>query len=214
MNPPSGTMRHDDTLASLRARLQAFIARRVENRQVAEDLTHEILLRFLVSVRADQQIGNPTAWLYQAARNAVIDHYRTRRRQVRLDSVTSPPDALVEDPFTGDPRQTERELASCMRSLVDQLPEPYRFAVAATDLDGWTQAELAHATGLSISGAKSRVQRGRRQLRQLLTDCCTVQTSRDGSIVDYQPSRRCQHDHEVHTIGRTDPPCRCLAGDT
>jgi len=188
--PTEPTNAHDEALNAVRTRLHAFITRRVESPDVADDLTQEVLLRLLMN--KDGQVENPTPWLYQVARNVIIDHYRTRRSWRRLDSADPAPPGLAEDPFADDPQAAQRELAGCLRSLVDQLAEPYRSAVTAADLDGQTQTEVAQAAGLSVSGMKSRVQRGRRQLRQLLTECCRVQTSPTGSISGYEPSNSCE----------------------
>jgi hypothetical protein len=82
-------------------------------------------------------------------------------------------------------RQSHGVIAQC--NSADQLAQPYRSAVSAVDLGGQTHTDVAHAVGISTSGMKSRVQRGRRQLRQLLTDCCRVHTSPTGSISGYEP---------------------------
>ena len=187
----------DDALGAVRARLHAFLARRVESPEVADDLTQEVLLRLLQ--HKDGSVDNPTAWLYRVARNVLIDHYRSRARQRRLTSGDPATAAavLVEEPFADDPddpQAAQRELAGCLRSLVDQLAEPYRSAVTAVDLGGQTQTEVARRLELSVSGMKSRVQRGRRQLRELLTECCRVHTSPSGGISDYEPSATCRDD--------------------
>ena len=183
---------HDDALHALRAQLHAFIARRVESPEVADDLTQEVLLRLLT--HNDGRVEHPTAWLYRVARNVIIDHYRSRGRgrgSRRLaDDDPAPADAAAA-PFADDPLAAHRELARCLGPLVEQLAEPYRSAVNAVDLGGQTHTEVAHAVGLSVSGMKSRVQRGRRQLRQLLTDCCRVHTSPTGSISGYEPIAGC-----------------------
>ena len=134
----------------------------MESPEVADDLTQEVLLRLLQ--HQDSAVENPTAWLYRVARNVLIDHYRSRGSQRRLDAAdpATPTTGLVEEPFADDPHAARRELAGCLRSLVDQLAPPYRSAVIAVDLDGRTQTEVAQALGLSVSGMKSRVQRGRR----------------------------------------------------
>ena len=87
----------------------------------------------------------------------LIDHYRTRASQPRLTSADPATSAtvLAEEPFADDPQAAQRELAGCLRSLVDQLAEPYRSAVTAVDLDGQTQTEVAQRLGLSVSGMKS-----------------------------------------------------------
>jgi RNA polymerase sigma-70 factor (ECF subfamily) len=60
-----------------------------------------------------------------------------------------------------------------------------------TELEGRTQRELADALSLSFSGAKSRVQRGREQLKALLLACCHVEVDRRGGVVDYEPRQGC-----------------------
>jgi RNA polymerase sigma-70 factor (ECF subfamily) len=195
---------HDEGLPALRAHLHTFIARRVESPEVADDLTQDVLVRLLT--HNDGRVENPTAWLYRVARNVIIDHYRTRSsgrgRQNRLDADDLAPAGPAEDPFADDPQAAQRELAGCLRPLVDQLAEPYRSAVSAVDLGGQTHTDVAHAVGLSVSGMKSRVQRGRRQLRQLLTDCCRVHTSPTGSISGYEPVTGC------HPTPSGDNSCR------
>ena len=78
-----------------------------------------------------------------------------------------------------------------LRSLVDRLAEPYRSAVRSVDLDGATQTAVSAGAGVSVSGMKSRVQRGRRQLRDLLMDCCTIEVSASGAVMDYTGPSAC-----------------------
>ena len=158
--PTELTSARDDALVAVRARLHAFLARRVESPEAADDLTQDVLLRLLQ--HKDGSVDNPTAWLYRVARNVLIDHYRTRASQRRLHTgdPTTAATILAEEPFADDPQAAQRELAGCLRSLVDQLAEPYRSAVTAVDLDGQTQTNVARGLGLSVSGMKSPVQRG------------------------------------------------------
>jgi RNA polymerase sigma-70 factor, ECF subfamily len=188
---------HDDALGAVRARLHAFLARRVESPEVADDLTQDVLVRLLL--HKGTAVEHPTAWLYRVARNVLIDYYRTRGSHRRFHAGDSGTAAtvLAEDPFADDPQAAQRELAGCLNSLVDQLAEPYRSAVTAVDFDGQTQTEVARMLGLSVSGMKSRVQRGRRQLRQLLTECCRVHTSPTGGISDFEPGANCEDDPAV-----------------
>jgi RNA polymerase sigma-70 factor, ECF subfamily len=202
------TSARDDALGAVRARLHAFLARRVESPEVADDLTQDVLLRLLQ--HRDTAVENPTAWLYRVARNVLIDHYRTRASRQRLTSGDPATAATVpaEEPFADDPQAAQRELAGCLRSLFDQLAEPYRSAVTAVDLDGQTQTEVARRLGLSVSGMKSRVQRGRRQLRELLTECCRVHTSPSGGISDFEPGVNCEDDPAVQGSPRCRSGCQ------
>jgi RNA polymerase sigma-70 factor (ECF subfamily) len=98
------------------------------------------------------------------------------------------------EPEVGDsgPNDATRELARCLQPILEQLPPIYRDALTRIDLHGETHHQAAVATGISRSGMKSRVQRGRHRLRDLLTTCCAVHTDSTGAIRSYQPDdRRC-----------------------
>jgi RNA polymerase sigma-70 factor, ECF subfamily len=127
-------------------------------------------------------------WIHQIARNAIIDHYRRapvrRERPAGMDPV--PDDAPAPETVVADPRD---ELARCLAPLLERLPDRYRQAVALTELDGLTQAEAAVRLGLSTSGMKSRVQRARVQLRDLLADCCEIELDTRGGVTSYRPRR-------------------------
>ena len=127
--------------------------RRVENPQTAEDLTQEVLLRLLRS--PSNHLADPTAWLYRVARNVIIDHYRNRHPTTPLHSVPAPATDALIDPFADDPDTARRELARCLRPMIEQLPEPYRSAVTAVDLDARHQRVRSHA---------HRAQRPRREI--------------------------------------------------
>lgn len=186
-NPPSVP-----SWALLREQLVGFVERRVESREVAEDIVQDIYLR-LQRAEADS-ITNPKAWLHRAARNATIDHYRTRHLDLPLDSVED----LFERADDDGPNAATRELAACLRPLVQQLPAKYQRALTLVDLSGSTQHEAARIEGVSTSGMKSRVQRGRAKLGQLLTECCAIATDASGAISDYErPADGCSCDAEA-----------------
>jgi RNA polymerase sigma-70 factor (ECF subfamily) len=122
--------------------------------------------------------------LYRIARNAIVDHYRTRR----------PSEPLPEELATDDSREArraEQELARCLTPLLGELPAPYGQALTLAELEGLPQREIARREGLSLSGAKSRVQRARTMLREALLACCRVELDQRGAVVDYQAPGRC-----------------------
>jgi RNA polymerase sigma-70 factor, ECF subfamily len=175
----SMTARHQEHLwRDHRDRLFRFVLRRVGDEATAEDIVHDVLVRAHEHRPGLRDGGKLEPWLYQITRNAVIDHYRARKPSVPLpDTLASAEDA---DPTV------RSELAECLRPLVEQLPDTYREAIELSELQGLTQRETAARLGLSLSGAKSRVQRARRLLEGMLTDCCRLEFDRRGGIVDYQ----------------------------
>jgi hypothetical protein len=85
------------------------------------------------------------------------------------------------------PKELRSELAACLGPLLERLPPLQRDALALTEMEGLTQARAAAQLGLSISGMKSRVQRGRAQLKELLTACCEIELDRRGGVRSYRP---------------------------
>ena len=166
-------------------RLRSFIAARVHDDDVAADIAQDVLVRS-IAAGALQRVDNPTAWLFRSARNAVIDHYRTRHIHDPLGQAVElwPESAPIEN----QPNEAIRDLARCLQPLVAQLPQIYRDALDRVDLAGQTHHAAAAEIGLSTSGMKSRVQRARRQLKELLTDCCAVKIDRLGAVASYRPN--------------------------
>ena len=169
-------------------RVRSFIAARVRDDDVAADIAQDVLVRN-IAAGALERVDTPTAWLYRSARNAVIDHYRTRHVHDPLSHAAE----LWPEPAPADDRPNEatRHLAGCLQPLVAQLPEIYREALDRVDLAGQSHHAAAAAVGISTSGMKSRVQRARRQLKVLLTDCCAVQVDRLGAVSSYHPNTTC-----------------------
>jgi RNA polymerase sigma-70 factor (ECF subfamily) len=165
-------------------RLRAFIAFRVGDREIAADITQDIVVRSIAS-GALERADNPLAWLYQSARNAVIDHYRTRHPHEAIDDEAVWPDPETSD---GGPNDATRELSKCLQPLLAQLPPTARDALERVDIEGHTHQQSADALGLSVSGMKSRVQRARRDLKELLERCCIVELDTLGAISDYRPN--------------------------
>jgi RNA polymerase sigma-70 factor (ECF subfamily) len=164
--------------------LRAFLARRVPPGVDADDLVQEVFVRVIRHVGTLRTTDRIEAWLFQIARNALMDALRVR---LRRDGRTAALDFDVPaSPERVDERAAEAELAPCLTGMIGRLAEPYRTAIALTSLQGLTQAEAATRAGISISGMKSRVQRGREQLRQMLVRCCDIDLDVRGGVSDFQ----------------------------
>ena len=170
--------------------LRAFIAKRVADEAASEDLSQEVFLRVQRGLGGLKDHSRLLPWIYRIARHAIIDYYRARNRQperpVGLASAleTVHPASLSLESSEGS-GQLRRELAGCLRPMVERLSEDYRQAVTLVDLEGLAQHEAAARLGLSVSGMKSRVQRGRRQLREMLEACCVIALDRRRGVADY-----------------------------
>jgi RNA polymerase sigma-70 factor (ECF subfamily) len=142
-----------------------------------EDLLHDVFLKASEKIHTVKSQGSIPGWLYRIASNTIADHYRAQQRFEEIPDDLSLPEA---------DRNYVVELAECIRPFIATLPEGYREAITLSEIDGLPQREVAERLGISHSGAKSRVQRAREQLRQRVLECCDVQIGRDG-ILGYEP---------------------------
>jgi RNA polymerase sigma-70 factor (ECF subfamily) len=178
--------------------LRAFIAKRVANEAEADDIVQDVWLKMQRGLDGLKDQHRLISWIYQIARHAIIDHYRVpgRRREMPaglaadLEAYQS---SSIRQMVPEDPGQLREELASCLRPMIERLSGEYRQAVVLVDLEGLTQQAAATQLGLSLSGMKSRVQRGRRQLKGMLEACCTIELDQRRGVVDYDV--RDQQDH-------------------
>ena len=163
--------------------LRAFLARRVPAGVEPDDLLQDVFLRVVKHLDSLRSTERPEAWLFQIARNAIMDSLRVRQRK---DGRTDPLAIdLAVDVDTAAVRESEEELAPCLTPMIGRLAEPYRTAIELTSIQGLTQAEAAKQAGISLSGMKSRVQRGREQLRQMLVRCCEIDVDVRGGVSDF-----------------------------
>ncbi len=185
----------------LEGRLRPFVARRVSSSADVDDVIQDVFLRMLRSVAHLREEDRFGPWVYQIARSAIASYRRTRSRH---PLATNPPPEAAEDPFeiAGD-CAAEQEVAAYTAQLIATLPTPYREALTLTELEGLTQAEAAEMMGLTVSGMKSRVQRGREQLRKLVNQCCEIALDARGRVIGCAP----------RTGGRYRANCDCESED-
>ena len=165
-----------DSWRVLGEQLGAFIGRRLPAQEV-DDVLQDVLMRIHKNARYlgdDSRFG---PWVYSVARNAVIDRLRRKAAPLAeaaaLDSVAAP-----------NEEESEQPLLNCVTPFVARLPQTYRHAITLVELQGLTQADAAKIAGVSLSGMKSRVQRGRRLLREMFEECCALKIDARGRVVD------------------------------
>lgn len=169
---------------ALRADLLRFVEKRVRDTTLAEDVVHDVLLKAYAH-RADlKEPAKLRPWLYQITRNTLADHFRAQRPTEAL-----PPDLM--DPGGLEVRNAGMELAQCLRPLLAGLAAADRSALTRAEFEGMTQREIASKDGISLSGAKSRVQRARNRLREAVLQCCRVEIDQRGGVMSYAAQRGC-----------------------
>lgn len=164
-------------------RLRPFVARQVPAADV-DDVLQDVFVRMqrgLGSLREEERF---TSWLFQVARSSVAEHVRGKARHpVAAHAGVELPSEPLED----DDREASRSLSACVALFVAQLPSPYREAVTLVELEGLTAREAAEMVGISVSGMKSRVQRGRARLREMFDECCVIALDARGKVTSFSP---------------------------
>jgi len=161
-------------------KLLGFIRGRVESREVAEDILQDVFIKIQKDLASLQDNERMESWIYQIVRNAVVDHYRSRKTVQELPQSLTAPEPEQE-------AQARYEISTCLKPMIDTLPALYRDALQLSEIEGLKQKQVAETLGLSLSGAKSRVQRGRGLILDLLNDCCRFERDHHGTMVGYEP---------------------------
>jgi len=165
-------------------RLRRFIGKRVSSPADADDLLADVFVKVHTRIDSLEDEARLAPWLFQITRNTLTDYYRRRPTSgASLDGIEA---AATENDY-----DAAALISTSLRDLVDRLPAKYRDALVLTEFEGRSQVEMATELGLSVRGAKSRVQRARTMLRDELLACCHFEFDRYGHVIDYEPRPRC-----------------------
>jgi RNA polymerase sigma-70 factor (ECF subfamily) len=165
----------------IETRLRPYVARRVASAAEVDDIVQEILVRVhkgLATLRDDERFGG---WVYRIAARTIADAAKSHAR----DPIARGADVVaVAGAGPDEAADLQLELGECVALFVARLPSPYREAITLTELQGLTQKEAAEMLGTSLSGMKSRVQRGREKIREMFEECCEISVDCRGRVVD------------------------------
>ena len=171
--------------SEIEARLRPYVARRVASPADVDDLLQEIFVRMqrgLAELRDGERFGG---WVYRIAEHAIVDSIRARARDPVVGSAQVPDGSSLEGEDEAEALQSD--LGECVSLFVARLPSPYREAITLTELEGLTQKDAAEMLGISLSGMKSRVQRGREKIRDMFDECCKISVDCRGRVVECEP---------------------------
>jgi RNA polymerase sigma-70 factor, ECF subfamily len=160
--------------------LRAFIQNKTRNQSDTDDILQDAFVRIIRNWTKVNQSQNIQLYLYGIVRNTMYDHFKHKSK------VFEPSE--MEDVFTDEEAQNLNATVAecCVKPFINKLPEHYREALLLTEFQDISQKDLAEKLGISYSGAKSRVQRGKEKLKDLLLTCCPYQSDIYGNIISTQ----------------------------
>ncbi|MGZ3476258.1 MAG: sigma-70 family RNA polymerase sigma factor [Polyangiales bacterium] len=166
---------------ALRDALRRFVARRVRPEHV-DDMVQDILMRMHGRAGELRDEVRLAGWAFRIAQSVVADHHRARARE-RAHGGAEDSGDREDDVEEGNVNEI---VAGWLRPMLALLPDEYEQAVELVDVQGMSQREYAEHAGLSVSGAKSRVQRGRRMLEELVRACCDLELDARGNVIGFE----------------------------
>ena len=170
----------------IRKDLKSFIYSRVGDKDLTEDILHDVFVKVHTNINNLKDSAKLTGWIYSITRNSIKDFYRAKKPAGGIEGID------IKDETAE--RTASQKLEKSVRTFIKKLPLIYREAIVLTEYKGMTQTELAARLNLSVSAAKSRVQRARKMLKDMLLDCCHFEFDKFGTIIDYHP-RCCNNCH-------------------
>jgi len=153
--------------------LVSFVHTRVRDLPTAQDIVQEVLIKAHTRSGQLKEEGKMVPWIYGITRNALADHYSNKRKT----------DSGVVLDWDIDHNEFNECVAYCLKVLMASLPEKYRTPLELTELENLSQYELAERLNMSYSGARSRVQRARKLLKERLDALYEIKTDAYGNII-------------------------------
>ncbi|GAA4740029.1 RNA polymerase sigma factor SigE [Modestobacter marinus] len=148
------------------ARVYRLAYRLSGNQQDAEDLTQETFVRVFRSL-ADFSPGTFEGWLHRITTNLFLDMVR-RRQRIRFDALPEDTERLPGSAPSPEQVYADTHLDPQIQAALDALSPEFRVAVVLCDIEGLTYEEISATLGIKLGTVRSRIHRGRVQLREAL----------------------------------------------
>lgn len=165
----------------------------INDSHMADDIQQEVFIKIHEKVDSLKDDTKVKSWVLQITRNTILDYLRKKKfdtEQVHDSAACVEPsiDDLVKDKSD---RNLEQELIGGLNPLIESLPDKYSEAIKLVEIEGLSQVELAKKLNISVSGAKSRVQRGRQMIKDTLMNCCHYEFDKYGTVIGVHPKTCC-----------------------
>lgn len=162
------------------ADVYALLYRLTENHEEAADLTQETFMRALNAIKSFRGESNLKTWLYRIAVNESRNRFRwwkrrNRENMISLDAAIGESETPLSETIQSGAANPEenilrREREATLREAVQSLPEIFRQAVVFCDVENLSYEEIAATLSINVGTVKSRIARGREELRRKLRD--------------------------------------------
>ena len=176
-------------------KLKSFIYKHVSDEYITDEILQEVFIKIHVNIGSLKDETKINNWVFQLTRNTITDYYRKQNvrfeEEEKIDEFKqidlSKEDFIINE----NDRNLSEEITSGLRPLIESLPYKYSQALILTEYEGLSQVELAKKLKISTSGAKSRVQRARKMIKDSLLNCCHYEFDKYGTVIGLKPEECC-----------------------
>lgn len=152
--------------------LKKMICTKMNNRDECHDVLQDVYIKIINNVDRITSVENMPSYLNRLAANAVLDHFR-KEAKTPVESLDADRKIVIVDEVDGND-EVGKGCYHCLQPGIDTLPDIYKEALLLSDIEGMPQKDIATKLGISVSGAKSRVQRAREKLKEEVLKCCST----------------------------------------
>jgi RNA polymerase sigma-70 factor, ECF subfamily len=158
---------------SLYQELVTFVHAKVKDKPTAEDIVQDVFIKVHTKSNQVREADKLSGWIFQITRNAIADHFRSSSKTIEPINVN----------WETDQQELNDCVAQCLKVLMNTLPDKYRIPLELTEFENLSQHALAARLNISYPGARSRVQRGRKMLREKLDELYRIKTDSYGNVI-------------------------------
>jgi len=160
--------------------LRNYLRHRAGDAHLADDLLQEVFVKAMQQGQHFCALDNSRAWLFQVARNALVDYQRLHHETTEVAEDIPQPETAHE------PIQA---LGACIVRVLTELAPEDRDLIEQCDLEGVKQKDYAAAHGLSLAAVKSRLLRARMRMHARMSAACQVSFDEEGRVAGHVQRR-------------------------
>ena len=162
--------------------LKYYILKKVKNEDVANDLSHEVLMKVYNSCCSTIQIKNVRAWMFQIAHNTTIDYLKKQHKFTNI----------IPENYDNEDHAFFQEANEIIKPLMQLLPDKYAIPLQLSDIEELKQKEVAQKLKLSLTATKSRIQRARNLLKEKIIECSNLEKDEKGNVISLEIKSECK----------------------
>jgi len=161
--------------------LKFYILKEVKDEEIANDLSHEVLMKIYNACCSGTEIKNVRSWMFQIAHNTTIDYLKKENKFTHE----------VPEVFEKDENNTYKEVQDLLKPLIELLPDKYAIPLQLSDIEELKQAKVSTKLNLSLTATKSRIQRARKLLKEKIIECSNLELDEKGKLLSLEIKRSC-----------------------